>query len=161
MVDEIAHEAAINLFRKARTAFLDLPGLIEELSSHTALHRSMKEYVVPASYNDGQDALIENMLHHEKVVEEIKKQMEDLNQVTSDAHRVLKHMDDPGDVMVLRLHYLCGMSERKIGKLDDWPYGKHYVQEKKALALIHAAPVMRKLRLVQRYAVLNENAIYS
>ena len=153
--DVTAYAAAERMFSMARRAVTDLPSLMAELDSHSMLHSGIAEAAGRAG--DGQDALIGNLAKHAELVARIERDIAESVDAVADARAVVAEVEDPGDATVLRLYYLAGMSERQIPRHEEqgepsWQYSPGYVHEKKAMALMHSAPVMRRLGLVSKYS---------
>lgn len=156
-IDPIAYQAANELFNAARETITGLPALMAEYQSHVMLHSGMRDAIGKPSLTDGQDALVASIEQHAELLETIQIEIDRMNDTTNDARAVIAGMDDAGDRLVLRLYYLVGLTERQIPrfKVDGqkvWHYSPDYVPEKKAIALLHAAPILRDLGLVGKYA---------
>lgn len=155
-IDPIDYTAAERLFHAARESITGLPALMAEYNSHVTLHGSMREVMGKAALTDGQDALVEHIERHGELLDQIQADIERMIDTTNDARAVIAGLEDPGDRLVLRLYYLVGLTERQIPgyKVDGqrvWHYSSDYVPEKKAIALVHAAPVLRDLGIVGKY----------
>ena len=157
MTDIEAREAARKMFNDVRGAKALLPELLEEYNGHFLLHGGMSEMIGKTLPGDKQDALIDNLNKHESILDDIENQYCALVDAYNDANMVLKGLDDKGDVLVLRLYYLLGLSEREIpnhsvyGK-KVWHYSPDYVHEKKEIALTNAGYAMRDMSLVLKYS---------
>lgn len=156
-IDPMAYAAAERLFNAARESITGLPALMAEYQVHVMLHGGMREFAASKAPSDGQDALIGNIEKHAELLDQIHADIDRMNDAANDARAVISGLEDPGDRLVLRLYYLVGLTERQIPnyKADGekvWHYSPDYVPEKKAVALVHAAPVMRALGIVAKYS---------
>lgn len=156
-IDPMAYAAAERLFNAARESITGLPALMAEYGVHVMLHGGMREFVASKAPSDGQDALIGNIERHAELLEQIQADIDRMSDTANDARAVIAGLEDPGDRLVLRLYYLVGLSERQIPnhRVDGekvWHYSPDYVPEKKAIALVHAAPILRDLGIVGKYS---------
>lgn len=156
-IDPVAFAAAERLFHDARESITGLPALMAEYDAHVTLHGGMRGVAGKASLSDGQDALAASIERHGELLDSIQVDIARMTEAANDARAVVAKMEDPGDRLVLRLYYLVGLTERQIPnhRVDGekvWHYSPDYVPEKKAVALVHAAPVMRDLGIVAKYS---------
>lgn len=156
-MDVEAYAAARKMFNDVRGAKALLPELLEEYNGHFMLHKAVGEFIGNVNMSDKQDALIANLEKHEGILADIEAQYCTLIEAYNDANNVLSVLADHGDVLVLRLYYLQGLSEREIPNHNVygerlWNYSPDYVHEKKEIALTNAGYAMRDLSLVLKYS---------
>ena len=145
--DTAAYQSVKNLFETARKIRLSLPSLINQIADTVDMLGTARIDGMPKGSASG-NPMEERYLKRIETVRRMEDKRDDFRSVLDDCEQIIANMElhndcYASDAAFLRLHYLCGMSERKTAK--ECGYSEKYGHEKKEVALVHASHAARRL----------------
>ncbi len=155
--DEVAYDAASNLFNEAKRIRKSLPSLIAQVNDSLDLVKSANlagDRVSGGGGNGAEERTIDAIEQHDELLSQLHEDEARYRGVQRRCEASIADMEshlegDALDSCMLRYYYMQDMSvpsiAKKLKKDDGMPYSEQWLYEKKDIALVRVAAAVRRL----------------